>query len=142
MALRLAITGIQPLPLNRLKNIRSVIPGIVRSGVAFAKRNAPGKYSSINPGKSRGSTGSLREAIYGRYGITSAGVYVRTPNHPDGRARPYQMWHHGRGIYPQVQTGHTRPRSGRANFLVATNRFMKRIAKERFLVYIRTHLNE
>lgn len=98
----------------------NVPPEVVRKGVRYAKARAP--YD----------TGALRDAINGRYGSKNAGVFVKTPNHPDGRRRPYMLWHHGYGIYPQVESGPTSPNSGDHKFMFSTAEYMKRKALEEY----------
>jgi hypothetical protein len=113
-----------------LTDVENLTPEVVKSGVEYAKRIAPQ------------DTGALKRAIHGRYGRKNAGVYVKTPDHSDGRKRPYMLWHHGFGIYNQVRSGPTRPTSGKGDFLFATSRYLKRIAKERFTKRITQKLKQ
>lgn len=71
-------------------------------------------------------TGALRQAIYMSKGPKNAGIRLRVPRHPDGRRRAYMLWHHGRGIYPQVRDGPTRPKTGKQpDFMVLVQRYME-----------------
>lgn len=60
---------------------------VVREAVRFAKSVATVK------------TGALRDAIHGRYGRVNTGLYIKVPDNPDRRSRPYHLWRHGLGKY-------------------------------------------
>jgi len=113
-----------------LVDVKDLTPEIIKEGVRFAKSIAPH------------DTGSLRNAIHGQYGLKNAGVYVRVPDHPDGRKRPYMLWHHGLGVYSQVRTGDTKPTSGNGAFLYATTRYIRRIAKGKYRQRIKQNMKK
>ena len=127
------VSGGRQLNLRGIGDTRVVDRQIIKAGLEFAKRFAPGRHHGRTP-YARRSTGALRDAIYAKYARGNMGVYVRVPRHPDNRRRNYHLWMHGRGRY-NTRTGRFKPKTGYPDFMFRTARFMRRIAKARYSAF-------
>lgn len=108
---------------------------IVRQTVKYTKAIAPGPHHPQR-GK-RKATGALVAGIRGVYGKKRSGVISETPQHRDGRMRPYNLWMHGLGVYKGVRTGETKPLSGEVAYMFKGMRFMRKLVRSEYRQKIR-----
>ena len=103
-------------------------PDVVKEGYKFVQKIAPRQ------------TGALLRAVKKeKSGKQSAKLVSYTPNHADGRQRPYHLWMHdipaparsGAGAGSGYKTS-GRIRSGEPMFMYAAQDYMKSIAGETF----------